>query len=529
MQGLIIENISNLYKIKTEKGIYNANARGKFKKQEITPVVGDKVEIEILDENSKTAIIEEIKERQNYIKRPKMSNITQIILVVSSKNPKPDLLLLDKQLAFAEFLEITPIIVLNKTDLDKNKEFEKIKEVYEKIGYKVINTVAKENKGIEELKKALKGNVNAFSGNSGVGKSTLINAIFKTNITQEGEISQRNRRGKNTTTSTKLYEIDKDTYIADTPGFSTFDISEIKNTELDKYFKEFRQYIGDCEFVGCTHIKEENCGIKQAVQEGKIDKGRYERFCKMSQGGRFLMGHFDPKRTVPNGTKKGGNTKIMIEVSTSILSVKKGKEAETFFALEKAKTDYFHIDVMDGKFVEKDTNKKMLEYASYIKRISNLPLDIHLMVENIDDGIEEFLAVEPNIITFHYEACKNKEEVMKHINKIKENHCKVGLSVKPETNIEEIYQFLPYIHMCLVMTVEPGKGGQTLLTDMVEKISKLKKYIDENNIDIDIEADGGINLKTADAVKTAGANILVAGTAILMAKDYKVIIDELKK
>ena len=171
----------------------------------------------------------------------------------------------------------------------------------------------------------------------------------------------------------------------------------------------------------------------------------------------------------------------------------------------------------------------MLEYASYIKRISNLPLDIHLMVKNIDEAIEDFLAVEPNIITFHYEACKDKEEVMKYINKIKENHCKVGISVKPETNIENIYEFLPYIHMVLVMTVEPGKGGQTLLNDMVDKISTLKKHIEENNIEIDIEADGGINLKTAESVKKAGANILVSGTAILIAKDYKVIIDELRK
>lgn len=219
----------------------------------------------------------------------------------------------------------------------------------------------------------------------------------------------------------------------------------------------------------------------------------------------------------------------MVEISTSILSVKKGEEAETFFALEKSKTDYFHIDVMDGKFVKKNTYKKMLEYASYIKRISNLPLDIHLMVENIDEAIEDFLAVEPNIITFHYEACKDKEEVMKYINKIKENHCKVGISVKPETNIENIYEFLPYVHMVLVMTVEPGKGGQTLLNDMVDKISTLKKHIEENNIEIDIEADGGINLKTAESVKKAGANILVSGTAILIAKDYKVIIDELRK
>ena len=218
----------------------------------------------------------------------------------------------------------------------------------------------------------------------------------------------------------------------------------------------------------------------------------------------------------------------MIEVSTSILTVEKGKEAETFFALEKSKTDYFHIDVMDGKFVEKDTYQNMLEYSSYIRRISNLPMDIHLMVEDVETGIEVFSAVEPNIITFHLEACKDKVDIMKNINLIKEKGSRVGIAIKPETPIEDVYEYLPYIHMCLVMTVEPGKGGQTLITDMLEKISELKSYIERKNLEIDIEVDGGINLKTAQRVKDAGANILVAGTAILMASDYKVIIDELK-
>ena len=219
----------------------------------------------------------------------------------------------------------------------------------------------------------------------------------------------------------------------------------------------------------------------------------------------------------------------MVEVSTSILSVKKGEESATFFKLEAAKTDYFHIDVMDGKFVEKNTYEKMLESASYIKRISNLPLDIHLMVEDVKEAINDFIAVEPNIITFHYEACKDKQEVYDLIKYIKENNCKVGIAVKPNTKVEEIFEFLPYIHMCLIMTVEPGKGGQTLITDMVEKIEKLKEYVDNNNIEIDIEADGGINLKTAPIIKEAGANILVSGTAIVMAKDFKLIIEELKK
>ena len=148
-------------------------------------------------------------------------------------------------------------------------------------GYTVIETNAKENKGIELVQNKIKNNINAFSGNSGVGKSTLINSIFKNQLAQEGEISQKNKRGKNTTTSIKLYQVDDNTYIADTPGFSTFDISEIESKELCNYFKEFKQYIEECEFIGCTHIKEQKCGIKSAVAKKEINEERYNRFCKI--------------------------------------------------------------------------------------------------------------------------------------------------------------------------------------------------------------------------------------------------------
>ncbi len=281
MQGFIIENISNLYQIKNENKVYEATARGKFKKDDITPVVGDFVQFEIVDEENKKAVITEIEERKVYIKRPKLANITQLIFVLSSKEPKPDLLMLDKQLAFAEFLNIKSVIILNKIDLDKKHEFTQIENTYKKIGYKVLQTNAKEKIGIEELKEVMQNEVNAFSGNSGVGKSTLINGIFKEDITQEGEISKKNKRGKNTTTAIKMYEIEKNTWIADTPGFSTFEIGEIDSKDLDKYFKEFQNELVNCEFIGCTHIKEQNCGIKKAVEEGRIDVGRYERFCKI--------------------------------------------------------------------------------------------------------------------------------------------------------------------------------------------------------------------------------------------------------
>ena len=279
MQGLIIENISNLYKIKTNDKIYNATARGKFKQNDITPLVGDNVEIEVLNEQDNTAVINDILPRVNVIKRPKVANITQIILVVSTKNPKPDLLILDKQLAYFEYLKIKPIIVINKIDLDN--VYKQIKDIYTKVGYKVILTNAKQQEGITELKNILNGHISAISGNSGVGKSTIINALFGTDITLEGEVSKKNKKGKNTTTAIKLYELDQNTFIADTPGFANFDITEIESKSLDSYFIEFRPYIKNCEFIGCTHIKENNCGIKNALEEGKILQTRYNNFCKI--------------------------------------------------------------------------------------------------------------------------------------------------------------------------------------------------------------------------------------------------------
>lgn len=283
MQGIIIENVANLYRVKTEQGVFDAMARGKFKQDDVSPVVGDQVEIEITDAEKKVAVIEKIFDRKNYTKRPKLANVTQMIFVVSSKNPNPDFLLLDKQLAYAEFLGLNVVIVFNKVDLDDKKLLEEEKVIYKKIGYPVVETNAKIGQGVTELKKLLQDEVNVFSGNSGVGKSTLINAIFGDDITQEGEVSKKNKRGKNTTTATKLYEIAENTYIADTPGFSTFEITELESKDLAYYFREFVPEISNCEFVSCTHIKEEKCGIKDAILQGIISEKRYERFCKIYQ------------------------------------------------------------------------------------------------------------------------------------------------------------------------------------------------------------------------------------------------------
>ena len=280
-KGLIISNVSNMYEIEDveNKNIVKCIPRGIFKKEDITPVVGDKIEFEYQPDN--TGVINQIIDRTNYIKRPKMANISQLIFVVSMKMPKPDLLLLDKQLAFAEYNNIKSVICLNKIDLEDESKIDYIEKMYTDIGYKVIKTNAKTGEGVSEVEKYLNNNITAFSGNSGVGKSTLINNIFEDVLTSEGEISSKNKRGKNTTTSIKLYKIDDDSYIADTPGFSTFDIYEIKSEDLAKYFVDFAKYIDDCEYVGCTHVKENECGIKKAMQECKIYEQRYETYCKL--------------------------------------------------------------------------------------------------------------------------------------------------------------------------------------------------------------------------------------------------------
>ena len=183
---------------------------------------------------------------------------------------------------------------------------------------------------------------------------------------------------------------------------------------------------------------------------------------------------------------------------------------------------------MDGKFVEKNTEKVMYEYANTIKQISNLPLDVHFMVEDIKENIDRYIPLAPSIITFHYEACKDDDEVIKYINYIKENGIKPAISIKPATDIEKIKKFLPMLHMVLIMTVEPGKGGQKLIPGCVEKTKALKKYLEENDLDTYIEVDGGVNKETIESVKEAGVDIAVVGNAIIASNDFKKAINELK-
>ena len=215
-----------------------------------------------------------------------------------------------------------------------------------------------------------------------------------------------------------------------------------------------------------------------------------------------------------------------MKISASILSVEKENATQKFYNLEVANIDYFHIDVMDGKFVKRDTSEIMKDYALTIKHISQTPLDVHLMVEDLDYYINEYLDLKPSYITFHYEVNMNKEQILKTLKLIKENGVRAGISIKPNTDVLE---FLPYLSLVLVMSVEPGEGGQKFMDSALDKIKELREYIDKNNLEVDIEVDGGINDKTVELVKEAGADIVVVGTYLINSSDYSKEVENLKK
>ena len=218
----------------------------------------------------------------------------------------------------------------------------------------------------------------------------------------------------------------------------------------------------------------------------------------------------------------------MTKVSASILNVDKDNAVHTFYDLETTKIDFFHVDVMDGKFVENNNVDLMKDYAVTLSHISNLGLDVHLMVENVEEMIDEFLVADPERITFHVEAIEDEERVKNIISDLKEQGIKVGMSISPGTDIEKIVKYMPYLHMILVMTVVPGKGGQSLIPETLDVLKSLKQKAEELDLDIDFEVDGGIKQENVEEVVSCGANIVVVGTALLHAENPKEFVSNIK-
>lgn len=276
-QGIIFKGIGGFYYVKSSGVLYECKARGKFKNEKVTPMVGDHVSISIYDEEKHLGVIEEIYDRKNSLIRPAVSNIDQAIIVFSIKNPDPNLMLLDKMIVLAEHAGLDVILCFNKSDLDANYDFEKYSRIYRQAGYQVVNTCAIKKLGMEDLLEILKAKISVFSGPSGVGKSSLLNAIEDFSV-ETGEVSEKIKRGRHTTRHSELFEIQNGGIIVDTPGFTSLSLAEVEPDELGDYFPEFRIPSESCRFDNCSHINEPDCGVKEAIENKQIELARYEAY-----------------------------------------------------------------------------------------------------------------------------------------------------------------------------------------------------------------------------------------------------------
>ena len=284
MQGKIIKGIAGFYYVHVvESGLYECKAKGVFRKEKIKPLVGDMVELDVLDEIEKKGNIVDILPRKNELIRPAVANIDQALVVFAVNKPKPHFNLLDRFLIMMESKEIPVILCFNKKDIAAEPEIQKLKDIYEACGYQMVFTSAIQEENVSQLKELLKGKTTAIAGPSGVGKSSLINILQPDAKMETGSISEKIERGKHTTRHSELIWIEDDTYIMDTPGFSSLYTNDFEKEELKFYFTEFSPFEGQCRFQGCDHVHEPGCAVKDALEEGKIHPVRYENYLEMYQ------------------------------------------------------------------------------------------------------------------------------------------------------------------------------------------------------------------------------------------------------
>lgn len=277
--GIILKGIGGFYYVDTAAGLVECKARGKFRIKGGKPVIGDRVTIEIQDDG--TGYVMSREPRKTELLRPAVANIDQLLVVCTAAPPSTEYFLIDKITAIAAHKDMDAVIVINKCDLDRG---DRLYEIYTGAGFTVHRVSAETGKGLDGLKEQLRGRISAFAGNSGVGKSSLVNAILPGLNAEVGEISRKIERGKHTTRHVELIPLPFGGYIADTPGFSAFDTERmdlVLKDQLQYTFPEFERYIGQCQFIDCAHVKEKGCAIRAAVENGEIAPERHESYCKL--------------------------------------------------------------------------------------------------------------------------------------------------------------------------------------------------------------------------------------------------------
>lgn len=279
MQGKIIKGIAGFYYIYAEDGnVYECKAKGIFRKDNFKPLVGDNVEITVLNEEEKEGSVTSILPRRNSLIRPAVANVDQAFLIFAMENPKPNFLLLDRFLIMMEQQGIPVVICFNKKDVGEKKEMEKLYEIYTGCGYRVVLSSTYEGEGMDEIHEILKGKTTVVAGPSGVGKSSITNCMQGEVQMETGEISKKLKRGKHTTRHSQVIPVEKNTFLVDTPGFSSLYLTDMKEEELRDYFPEFVMYEPQCRFQGCMHIHEPGCAVKEALSEGEISQQRYDNY-----------------------------------------------------------------------------------------------------------------------------------------------------------------------------------------------------------------------------------------------------------
>ena len=279
MQGKIIKGIAGFYYIYAEDGnVYECKAKGIFRKDNFKPLVGDNVEITVLNEEEKEGSVTSILPRRNSLIRPAVANVDQAFLIFAMENPKPNFLLLDRFLIMMKQQEIPAVICFNKKDVGEKEEMEKLYEIYTGCGYRVVLSSTYEGEGMDEIHEILKGKTTVVAGPSGVGKSSITNCMQGEVQMETGEISKKLKRGKHTTRHSQVIPVEKNTFLVDTPGFSSLYLIDMKEEELRDYIPEFAMYEPQCRFQGCMHIHEPGCAVKEALSEGKISQQRYDNY-----------------------------------------------------------------------------------------------------------------------------------------------------------------------------------------------------------------------------------------------------------